>query len=82
MLSKSGFNLNRSFFYCVDEDEQFLKRILLTDQSYFDCNPRVNEQNIRLWRTEKPDAFGTVEHFSKKVGVRLDNHTSQLDHIF
>ena len=65
-----------TFLSHVADDENFLNRVLFSDESNFDTNPRINKQNDRIWRSEKPAACGVKEQYPKKVCVWLGITTS------
>ena len=73
-----------AFLSRVAADEYIFNRVLFSDESNFDTNPRINKQNDRIWRSEKPDACGTKEQYPKKVCVWLGITTivSSLGHTF
>jgi hypothetical protein len=60
--------------FCVEmqadmEDEDFVGRLVFTDQASFHVNEKVNRHNLRIWGTENPDS--TIEHVrdSPKMNV-------------
>jgi hypothetical protein len=54
----------------LDEDHDFLRKIMFSDEATFHVSGKVNKQNIPMWGSEHPHA--TVEHIrdSPKVNVR------------
>jgi hypothetical protein len=53
----------------LDEDNEFLRKIMFSDEATFHISWKVNKQNVRIWGSEHPHA--TVEHIrdSPKVNV-------------
>jgi hypothetical protein len=53
----------------LDEDNEFLRKIMFSDKATFHVSGKVNKQNVRIWGSEQPHA--TVEHIrdSPKVNV-------------
>jgi hypothetical protein len=42
------------------EDEDFVGRLVFTDEATFHVNGKVNRHNLRIWSTENPHS--TIEH--------------------
>jgi hypothetical protein len=53
----------------LDEDNEFLRKIMFSDEATFHISGEVNKQNVRIWGSEHSHA--TVEHIrdSPKVNV-------------
>jgi hypothetical protein len=60
--------------FCVEmqadmEDEDFIGRLVFTDEATFHVNGKVNRRNLRIWGTE--NLHSTIEHVrdSPKINV-------------
>ena len=48
------------------------KKIIFSDESYFDLGGYVNKQNCRIWGTENPNAYIEKPTHPKRVTVRCE----------
>lgn len=53
----------------TQEDPDFVKKILFSDESHFHLQGYVNKQNCRIWATENPRQVLEVPLYSQKVTV-------------
>ena len=53
----------------IDNEDDFLEKVIFSDEATFHLSGKVNKQNVRIWGTENPREF--VEHMrdSPKVNV-------------
>jgi hypothetical protein len=51
----------------LDEDNEFLRKIVFFDEATFHVSGKVNKQNVRIWGSEHPRA--TVEHITDSLRV-------------
>ena len=60
--------------FCVDmqeklEEDEFLERLVFSDEATFHTNGKVNKHNVRIWGEENPHATVEHERDSPKVNV-------------
>lgn len=60
----AGWALNQ-----LDEDDQFFKKIIFSDEAHFHLNGYVNKQNCRIWGSENPHALVQLPMHPLKVTV-------------
>lgn len=60
----AGWALNQ-----LDEDDQFFKKIIFSDEAHFHLNGYVNKQNCRIWGSENPHALEQLPMHPLKVTV-------------
>ena len=53
----------------IEDDPNYLKRIVFTDEATFHVSGRVNKHNIRIWGSEIPHEFREIVRDSPKVNV-------------
>src|SRR5207253_8482615 len=53
----------------IDEEPEYLNRILFSDESTFHVSGKVNGHNVRIWGTENPHEVMEHERDSPKVNV-------------
>lgn len=53
-------NFSRQMLNLVDEDGQFLNKILWTDEAHFSTAPNFNRRNCHYWAQENPHALKVV----------------------
>src|SRR5207253_3199142 len=53
----------------IDEEPEYLNRILFSDESTFHVPGKVNRHNVRIWGTENPHEVKEHERDSPKVNV-------------
>ena len=54
----------------IEDDEDYLKKVMCTDEVCFHASGKVNQHNVRIWGSENPHVV--IEHRcdSTKVNVR------------
>ncbi|GBM87830.1 hypothetical protein AVEN_38498-1 [Araneus ventricosus] len=64
----------------IENEHDFLNRIIFSDESTFHANNKVNKHNCRIWGSENPHAIQEVERNSPKINVwcALSHEGSQL----
>ncbi|PSN43113.1 hypothetical protein C0J52_10479, partial [Blattella germanica] len=63
------FELASDMLNEIENDQQFLKRIVFSDEATFDVCGHVHRYNIRIWASENPDVYTEYERNSPKVNV-------------
>lgn len=53
----------------LDEDGQFFKKIIFSDEAHFHLEGYVNKQNCRIWGSEQPHAIQQLPMHPQKVTV-------------
>lgn len=53
----------------VEEDNDFLRKVIFSDEATFHVNGVVNRHNCRIWGSENPHVVQEVERDSPKVNV-------------
>ena len=53
----------------LTEDEDFSKKIVLSDEAHFNLGGYVNKLNCRIWSTENPHAYIEKPTHPKRVTV-------------
>lgn len=53
----------------LEEDEDFLKKIIFSDEAHFDLGGYVNKQNCRIWGSENPRIFEEKPMHPQRVTV-------------
>ena len=61
------FSQNR--FHVINMDDQFLNKVMTTDEGHFHLNGFVNNQNFRYWALQNPYLFHSKPLHSEKVTV-------------
>ena len=53
----------------IEDDEDFLKKVMFTDEACFHVSGKVNRHNVRIWGSKNPHVV--IEHLrnSPKVNV-------------
>ena len=67
-----------SFQDLYGDDDNFLKRLLFSDEVTFYVSGKVNKQNVRIWETEKPHRIVENERDSPKTNMFCAISTSFL----
>lgn len=64
----------------IEENNNFLKTVIFTDEATFHVNGTVNRHNCRIWGSEQPHEFIQYERDTPKVnvwcGLMHDSHRS------
>ena len=53
-------------------DDDFVKKIIFSDETHFDLGGYVNKQNCRIWGTENPHAYIETPTHTKRITVCAD----------
>lgn len=53
----------------MEDDDNFLKKIIFTDESTFHVSGVVNRHNVRIWGSENPHVVMEIERDSPKINV-------------
>ncbi|KFM72979.1 Transposable element Tc1 transposase, partial [Stegodyphus mimosarum] len=53
----------------IEDDAEFLKRIMFSDEASFHLSGIVNRHSVRIWRSENPHEYREVQSDSPKVNV-------------
>ncbi|KFM67649.1 hypothetical protein X975_03945, partial [Stegodyphus mimosarum] len=53
----------------IEDDAEFLKRIMFSDEAYFHVFGIVNRHNMRIWGSENPFEYREAQRDSPKVNV-------------
>jgi hypothetical protein len=53
----------------TDKDEQFLHRVMFSDEATFRVSGHVHQNNVRIWANELPHEFVEHERDSPKVNL-------------
>ncbi|KFM59228.1 hypothetical protein X975_23270, partial [Stegodyphus mimosarum] len=53
----------------IDDDAEFLKRIMFSDEASFHLSGIVNRHNVRIWGSENPHEYREAQRDSRKVNV-------------
>ncbi|KFM68198.1 hypothetical protein X975_25037, partial [Stegodyphus mimosarum] len=53
----------------IEDDAEFLKRIMFSDVASFHLSGIVNHHNVRIWRSENPHEYRETQRDSPKVNV-------------
>ena len=67
-----------SFQDLSGDDDNFLKRLRLSDEATCHVSGKVNQQNVRIWGTEKPHRIVENECDSPKTNVSCAISTSKV----
>ena len=59
----------RTLLTNIEQDPDFLNRILFSDEATFHVSGVVNRHNVRIWGAENPHVFRPVERNSPKLNV-------------
>ena len=59
----------RKFLKLCDDDENWISKILFTDEAHFHLNGDVNTHNVRIWSTDNPNEVIEQPLHSPKVTV-------------
>ena len=51
----------------IEDDENYLKKVMFTDEAYFHVSGKVNQHNVRIWSSETPHVVMGHIHDSPKV---------------
>ena len=51
----------------IEDDEDYLKKVMFTDQACFHVSGKVNWHNVRIWGSENPHVVIEHKHASPKV---------------
>ena len=38
----------------IEDDDDYLKKVMFTDKAYFHVSGKVNRHNVRIWGSENP----------------------------
>ncbi|GBM88536.1 hypothetical protein AVEN_40713-1 [Araneus ventricosus] len=53
----------------IDDDSEFLNRIMFSDEACFSLFGIINRHNVRIWGSENPHKYREVQRHSPKVNV-------------
>ncbi|KFM64525.1 hypothetical protein X975_16921, partial [Stegodyphus mimosarum] len=53
----------------IEDDAEFLKRIMFSDETSFHLSGIVNRQNVRIWGSENPYEYREAQRDTPKVNV-------------
>ncbi|GBM22387.1 hypothetical protein AVEN_131502-1 [Araneus ventricosus] len=53
----------------IDDDSEFLNRIMFSDEACFRLSGIINRHNVRIWGSETPHKYREVQRHSPKVNV-------------
>ncbi|GBN74045.1 hypothetical protein AVEN_178690-1 [Araneus ventricosus] len=53
----------------IENEHNFLNRIIFSDEATFNVINKVNKHNCRIWGSENPDAAQEVERNSPKINM-------------
>ena len=62
----------------LESDENFMSRIIFSDECVFHVSGKVNKHNVRIWGTERPHDTREHEAHSPKVAVWCALSTNQV----
>ena len=57
----------RKFLKLCDDDENWISKILFTDEAHFHLNGDVNTHNVRIWSTDNPKLLWCANIFTDAI---------------